>query len=131
MARSESGAVEEYLRELPPERREVVAKVREVILANLPDGYQETMNWGMIAYEVPLEQYPETYNGQPLMYWLWRPSTRWRPSWPSLRPSRRNDTPPGIGPGARRIRWSGWALNLEVDLSPGPSFRLGRLIGAG
>jgi hypothetical protein len=26
------------------------------------------MNWGMISYQVPLETYPDTYNGQPLMY---------------------------------------------------------------
>jgi uncharacterized protein YdhG (YjbR/CyaY superfamily) len=68
VARSEAKTVEGYLRELPDDRREVVAKVRDVILANLPPGYQETMNWGMIAYEVPLERYPETYNGQPLIY---------------------------------------------------------------
>ena len=35
---------------------------------NLPEGYHETMNCGMIAYEVPLEQYPRTYNKQPLSY---------------------------------------------------------------
>jgi hypothetical protein len=39
-----------------------------VILENLPSGYSEVMNWGMITYEVPLEIYPDTYNGQPLMY---------------------------------------------------------------
>ena len=39
-----------------------------MILDNLPAGYEETMNWGMITYQVPLETYPDTYNGQPLMY---------------------------------------------------------------
>ncbi|MFC1660469.1 DUF1801 domain-containing protein [Gemmatimonadota bacterium] len=68
MARSEAKTVEEYLRELPADRREVVSGVREVILANLPEGYQETMNWGMISYEIPLDRYPDTYNRQPLMY---------------------------------------------------------------
>jgi uncharacterized protein YdhG (YjbR/CyaY superfamily) len=68
MARSSASTPEQYLAELPPERREVVAAVREVILENLPEGYQEAMNWGMIAYEVPLERCPDTYNGQPLMY---------------------------------------------------------------
>lgn len=66
--RSEAATVEEYLADLPPERREAIARVREVILANLPAGLQETMNWGMIAYEVPLDRYAETYNGKPLMY---------------------------------------------------------------
>jgi hypothetical protein len=57
-----------YLASLEPERRAVIAAVRKVINANLPDGYVETMNWGMLSYEIPLSRYPETYNGQPLMY---------------------------------------------------------------
>jgi hypothetical protein len=36
-------------------------------LENLPEGYVEALNWGMIAYEVPLSVAPKTYNGQPLM----------------------------------------------------------------
>ena len=66
MVSSKAKTVEAYLAELPPERREAVTKVREVILANLPEGYQESMNWGMISYEIPLERYPDTYNKQPL-----------------------------------------------------------------
>jgi uncharacterized protein YdhG (YjbR/CyaY superfamily) len=65
--RSESNTVAEYLAELPEERRRALEAVREVIVERLPDGYRETVNWGMIAYEVPLEMYPETYNKQPLM----------------------------------------------------------------
>jgi hypothetical protein len=60
--------VEEYLSELPKERRMVLEAVREVILDNLPNGYEEVMNWGMITYQVPLTIYPDTYNKQPLMY---------------------------------------------------------------
>lgn len=68
MVRSAASTVEEYLADLPEERREAIAEVRDVILANLPDGYEETMNWGMICYEIPLERCPDTYNGKPLMY---------------------------------------------------------------
>lgn len=68
MARSKASTVEEYLEELPAGKREVVEGVRATILANLPPGYAETMSWGMITYEVPLETYPDTYNGQPLGY---------------------------------------------------------------
>lgn len=42
--------------------------VRTAIKANLPKGLVESMNWGMIVYEVPLKTCPETYNGQPLAY---------------------------------------------------------------
>ena len=68
MARSAATTVAAYLDELPAERRTVVAAVRDVILRRLPAGYEETMNWGMIAYEVPLARYPDTYNKQPLAY---------------------------------------------------------------
>ena len=66
--RSDAQTVEAYLAELPDDRRAAISAVREVILENLPDGYEESMNWGMIAYEVPLSTYPDTYNGQPLSY---------------------------------------------------------------
>ena len=66
--RSSAATVDQYLSELPPDRREAVETVRQVILENLPAGYEEVMNWGMIAYQVPLETYPDTYNGKPLMY---------------------------------------------------------------
>ena len=68
MASSQAATVDEYLQELPPERREVISAVREVVLQNLPNGYVEGMNWGMISYEIPLETYPNTYNGKPLSY---------------------------------------------------------------
>lgn len=68
MAKSAAATVEQYLAELPAERREIVAAMREMILRHLPVGYQETINWGMISYEIPLAQYPTTYNGQPLGY---------------------------------------------------------------
>ena len=68
MATSSATTVEGYLAELPPERRTVIAAVRDVVLRHLPPGYQETMNWGMISYEIPLADYPDTYNGQPLAY---------------------------------------------------------------
>ena len=66
--RSEAATVEGYLAELPDDRREAIEAVRTVILENLPSGYAEVMNWGMITYEVPLEIYPDTYNRQPLMF---------------------------------------------------------------
>lgn len=68
MARSSAATVEEYLAELPAERREVVAAVRDVIRRNLPAGYDEQIRSGLISYEIPLSRHPKTYNGQPLMY---------------------------------------------------------------
>ncbi len=68
MVKSRATTVEEYLAELPEDRRAVIAEVRKLILEHLPAGYQERMNWGMITYEIPLERYPKTYNEQPLGY---------------------------------------------------------------
>lgn len=65
---SDAVTVDEYLAGLPEDRREAISEVREAILRNLPGGYEEVMNWGMITYQVPLAFYPDTYNGKPLMY---------------------------------------------------------------
>jgi hypothetical protein len=68
VASSSATTVAQYLRELPADRRRIIAAVRAVIRRHLPPGYVEGMGWGMIAYSVPLSRYPKTYNGQPLMY---------------------------------------------------------------
>lgn len=54
--------------ELPPDRAEVVEHVRELVNASIPEGYEEGMLYGMITWMVPLEVYPDTYNGKPLAY---------------------------------------------------------------
>ena len=66
--RSEAQTVDQYLADLPTDRRDSISAVRNVVVQNLPDGIEEVMNWGMITYEVPLKTYPDTYNGKPLMY---------------------------------------------------------------
>jgi uncharacterized protein DUF1801 len=68
MVSSKAPTPEAYLGELPPERAALVSRLRDLINANLPGGYVERMNWGMISWEVPLTRYPDTYNGQPLVY---------------------------------------------------------------
>ena len=68
MVSSKETTPAEYLASLPPERREVIAALRTLILKRLPKGYVESMNWGMLSYEIPLSRYPDTYNGRPLAY---------------------------------------------------------------
>ena len=67
MARSEATTVEAYFAELPAERASAISSVREIINQSLQPGFVEAMDWGMIAWEVPLETYPNTYNKRPLM----------------------------------------------------------------
>lgn len=59
---SKAKTVAQYMKELPPDRREAVAAVRKVILDNLPKGYEEIMNYGMIGYVVPKSIYPAGYH---------------------------------------------------------------------
>ncbi|MCF7808209.1 MAG: DUF1801 domain-containing protein [Candidatus Marinimicrobia bacterium] len=66
--KSSARSVTEYINDLPDDRKSQIEAARNVILKNLPDGYEEVMNWGMITYQVPLNVYPDTYNKKPLMY---------------------------------------------------------------
>jgi uncharacterized protein YdhG (YjbR/CyaY superfamily) len=66
--RTDARSIDEYINSLPLDRQQALEKVRKVILDNLPEGYEEKMNWGMITYQVPLEVYPDTYNKKPLRY---------------------------------------------------------------
>ncbi len=68
---SNAKSVDDYLGALPESRRKALSAVREVILANLPEGYAECMFCGMIGYVVPHSIYPAGYHGnpgQPLQY---------------------------------------------------------------
>lgn len=64
---SKATTVAAYLDELPSERREAIGRVRELVRRHLPSGFRETMAFGMITWEVPLERYPQTYNGKGLV----------------------------------------------------------------
>ena len=66
MVSSSATSVKEYLNELESEKANVILAVRKIILSNLPKGINETIDWGMINYEIPLETYPVTYNKKPL-----------------------------------------------------------------
>jgi hypothetical protein len=68
VAQSKAKTVQAYLDELPEDRRAVLAAVRDLVVRNLPKGYHEVMGFGMIHYVIPLERFPDTYNGQPLGY---------------------------------------------------------------
>lgn len=62
---SKSTTVEAYLKSLPEDRRAAVEAVRKVIRKNLPKGYAEGMQYGMIGYYVPHEVYPAGYHCDP------------------------------------------------------------------
>lgn len=60
--KSDAKSPEEYIASLPEDRREPVAKLRDAIRGNLPDGFVETMGYGMLTYSVPLSTYPPGYH---------------------------------------------------------------------
>ena len=57
-----------FLEGLPADRAKAISRVRDVVLEHLPSGYEEVVQKNMLVYQVPLERYPDTYNGQPLWY---------------------------------------------------------------
>lgn len=62
---SSATSPEQYINEAPEDRREALQKLREVILSNLPKGFQEGMQYGMIGYAVPHDIYPAGYHCDP------------------------------------------------------------------
>ena len=58
-------SVQEYLEAIPEERKEAFNKLRDTILENLPEGFEETMLYNMPAYVVPHSLYPAGYHCKP------------------------------------------------------------------
>ena len=56
---------EQYIEELPDDRKQAIIKLRKTILDNLPEGFIETIGYGMIAYVVPHSIYPNGYHCDP------------------------------------------------------------------
>ena len=63
--KSDAKTPDEYIAELPDERKSAMTKLRETILQNLPEGFVEEMNYGMIGYVVPHSIYPKGYGANP------------------------------------------------------------------
>ncbi len=61
----EVGSPEEYISQLPEERKESVVKLRKTVKDNLPAGFQEVMSYGMIGYVIPHSIYPSGYHVDP------------------------------------------------------------------
>jgi len=61
----EAQSVQEYLENLPDERKEPIEKLRKVIFENLPNGFEEQLSYGMIGYVVPKSIYPKGYHCTP------------------------------------------------------------------
>ena len=62
---SKATSVDEYIKEVPEERRAYFIKLRETILEYIPQGFVEQMNYGMIGYVVPHDLYPDGYHCKP------------------------------------------------------------------
>ena len=62
---SKATTPEEYIQEAPEERQEALKKLRKTIQQNLPKGFEEGMQYGMIGYYVPHSAYPAGYHCKP------------------------------------------------------------------
>ncbi|HET6899265.1 MAG TPA: DUF1801 domain-containing protein [Vicinamibacteria bacterium] len=56
----------QWLASVPAERKDAINSVRAAVNEHLPQGYEETVDWGMLAWVVPLSRLPNTHNGHPL-----------------------------------------------------------------
>ena len=61
----EANSPEEYIASIPEDRKKPVSELRQVINENLPEGFEETMSYGMIGYVVPHTVYPDGYHCDP------------------------------------------------------------------
>jgi len=55
----------DYISQIPEERQEVVKKLCKVIRDNLPEGFEEGLNYNMIGFYVPHSLYPDGYHCNP------------------------------------------------------------------
>ncbi len=62
---SKAKTVKEYIEELPDGRKIAISEMRSMIKKNLPVGFEETMQYGMISYVVPHKTYPAGYHTDP------------------------------------------------------------------
>lgn len=62
---SKAATVQEYIAELPEDRQKAINALRKAIKKNLPKGFKECMNYGMIGYVVPHSIYPAGYHCDP------------------------------------------------------------------
>ena len=62
---SKASTVDEYIKQLPQERKEPIIKLRKELIKNLPKGFKEEMSYGMIGYVVPHSLYPSGYHCDP------------------------------------------------------------------
>jgi uncharacterized protein YdhG (YjbR/CyaY superfamily) len=56
---------EQYIEQLPEDRKSALEALRNTIRENLPKGFEETMSYGMIGYVIPLSLYPAGYHANP------------------------------------------------------------------
>ena len=62
---SKATSPEQYINELPKDRKEVIKKLRKTILEKIPSGFEEQMSYGMLGYVVPHNIYPDGYHCSP------------------------------------------------------------------
>lgn len=64
----DAASPDDYVAGLPEDRRADVEAVLAAVRDNIRPGFSETMAFGMVGWVVPLQTYPDTYNGSPLSY---------------------------------------------------------------
>ncbi len=60
-----SPEIKVYINNLSDDRKEIILKIRKAILDNLPQGFEECINYNMIGFVVPQSIYPNGYHCNP------------------------------------------------------------------
>ena len=57
-----AATTQEYIDQLPEERKGPITKIKQILSDNLPEGFQEGIGYKMIAFFVPFSTYPNGYH---------------------------------------------------------------------
>jgi hypothetical protein len=150
VAKITASTVAQYLAALPADRRAALSAVRRVINENLPDGYEEGMQFGMIGWYVPLSMYPAGYGETPkvplsfvalasqktgmvlhFLCFYGHPTlspcfiSEWSDWEERHRRQSRKVAVSGVGRGANQYKKSGKKVDMDGLAAPGSAKRLG------
>lgn len=60
-----ANTADEYIAQVPENRTQAMELLRKAVKENLPEGFEETIQYGMIGYVVPHSIYPAGYHVTP------------------------------------------------------------------
>ena len=63
----QAASVEDYMSQIPEDRKQALSKLRDFIKTNIPKGFKKILSYGMVGYVVPHTLYPNGYHCSPAL----------------------------------------------------------------